>query len=213
MTFAVTLPNADVLASRSRSRTFYTRLLEQLRSSGGVQSVAAMTGLPPLRQVNANDTNIEGYVAPPEGPFANVDYYNTVTTGYVETMGIPVRRRTRVSADRRARHHGDDQPDDGADLLQGSEPDRPSRRPSGPPSANIPWFTIVGVLKDVKQGGVDKKTGTELYFNFEQLTTNAAANFGPGTMNIVMRTTQPLDALAGDRFAQACPRSIRRCRS
>jgi ABC-type antimicrobial peptide transport system permease subunit len=53
------------------------------------------------------------------------------------------------------------------------------------------------VLKDVKQGGVDKKTGTELYFNFEQLTTNAAANFGAGTMNIVMRTTQPLDALAG----------------
>jgi ABC-type antimicrobial peptide transport system permease subunit len=70
-------------------------------------------------------------------------------------------------------------------------------RPSGPPSANIPWFTIVGVLKDVKQGGVDKKTGTELYFNFEQLTTNSAANFVPGTMNIVMRTTQPLDALAG----------------
>jgi hypothetical protein len=70
-------------------------------------------------------------------------------------------------------------------------------RPSGPPSANIPWFTIVGVLKDVKQGGVDKKTGTELYFNFEQLTTNAAANFGAGAMNIVMRTTQPLDALAG----------------
>ena len=49
-----------------------------------------MTGLPPLRQVNANDTDIEGYTAPPEGPFANVDYYQTVMTGYFETMGIPV---------------------------------------------------------------------------------------------------------------------------
>jgi hypothetical protein len=62
-------------------------------------------------------------------------------------------------------------------------------RPSGPPTANIPWYTIVGVLKDVKQGGVDKKTGTELYFNFEQ-RANGAPGFNPGTMNIVMRATQ-----------------------
>ena len=145
------------------------RLLEQLRSSGGVQSVAAMSGLPPLRQVNANDTNIEGYVAPPKGPFANVDYYNTVTTGYVETMGIPVLEgrafqptdalgTTVMINQTMARTFYKDQSPIGRRV-----------RPSGPPSANIPWFTIVGVLKDVKQGGVDKKTGTELYFNFEQL--------------------------------------------
>jgi len=48
----------------------------------------------------------------------------------------------------------------------------------------------------VKQGGVDKKTGTELYFNFEQLTTSVP-NFGVATMNIVMRTTQPAESLAG----------------
>ena len=86
-------------------------------------------------------------------------------------------------------------------------------RPSGPPSANIPWFTIVGVLKDVKQGGVDKKTGTELYFNFEQLTTNAAADFGAGTMNIVHAD----DAAARRAGRHDSPgrvrRSIRRCRS
>jgi predicted permease len=195
-TFAVALPNV-AYSKPEQVRTFYTRLLEQLRSSGGVQSVAAMSGLPPLRQVNANDTNIEGYVPPPKGPFANVDYYNTVTTGYVETMGIPVLEGRAF------------QPTDalGTTVMinqtmartfyKAQSPIGRRVRPSGPPSANIPWFTIVGVLKDVKQGGVDKKTGTELYFNFEQLTTNAAANFGAGTMNIVMRTTQPLDALAG----------------
>jgi putative ABC transport system permease protein len=48
----------------------------------------------------------------------------------------------------------------------------------------------------VKQGGVDQKTGTELYFNLEQLTTTVP-QFGIGTMNIVLRTTQPVDALAG----------------
>ena len=195
VTFAVALPNATY-SKPEQVRTFYTRLLDQLRSAGGVQSVAAMTGLPPLRQVNANDTNIEGYVPPPKGPFANVDYYNTVTTGYVEAMGIPVvEGRAFLPTDAlgttvminqtMARTFYKDQSAIGRRV-----------RPSGPPSANIPWFTIVGVLKDVKQGGVDKKTGTELYFNFEQLTTTVP-NFGVGTMNIVMRTTQLPEALAG----------------
>src|SRR6185295_6506768 len=138
--------------------------LTQLRSTGSVQSVAGMTGLPPLRQVDANDTTIEGYIAPPEGPFSNVDYYQTVTAGYVETMGIPVVegrafQRTDATAatvlinETMART-----------FYKGQSPIGRRVKPSGPPSANIPWFTIVGVLKDVKQGGVDQKTGTELYF-------------------------------------------------
>ncbi len=48
VTFAVTLPNARY-AKPEQVRAFYTRLLEQLRATAGVQSVAAMTGLPPRR--------------------------------------------------------------------------------------------------------------------------------------------------------------------
>ena len=49
-----------------------------------------MQGLPPQRQVNANDTDFESYTAPPEGPSENVDYYQNVTPAYLTTMGIPV---------------------------------------------------------------------------------------------------------------------------
>src|SRR5262249_46132195 len=69
VTFAVSLPNA-AYSKPEQVRSFYARLLADLRSAPGVQSVGAMTGLPPLRRVNANDTDIEGYVAPPDGPFA-----------------------------------------------------------------------------------------------------------------------------------------------
>ena len=69
---------------------FFQRLTSQLRDVPGVQSAAAMTGLPPQRLVNASDTDIEGYTPPPEGPFENVDYYQTVTQDYLTTMGIPV---------------------------------------------------------------------------------------------------------------------------
>jgi len=60
-----------------------------------------------------------------------------------------------------------------------------------------PWYTVVGVAKDVKQGGVDRKTGHEFYFLTDQ-TANAPPPFGqaPATMNVVLRTTLPPAALS-----------------
>jgi ABC-type antimicrobial peptide transport system permease subunit len=62
-----------------------------------------------------------------------------------------------------------------------------------PQSTNdTPWFTVIGVAKDVKQGGVDKKTGTEFYFFSDQVAAQPPPfNFVPGLMNIVLRTTLP----------------------
>ena len=51
-----------------------------------------------------------------------------------------------------------------------------------------PWFTVIGVARDVKQGGLEKKAGTELYFN--------AGRNAPATLNIVMRTPLAAGALA-----------------
>jgi putative ABC transport system permease protein len=55
-------------------------------------------------------------------------------------------------------------------------------------------FTIIGVVRDVKQGGMAKKTGTEIYFLNEQ--GPRIANAAPGSMNIVVRSTLPEQALA-----------------
>jgi predicted permease len=195
VTFLVDLPSATY-AKPQQVTSFYQRLLDRLLATPGVQSAAAMTGLPPLRQVDANDTDIEGYKAPPEGPFENVDYYQIATTGYVEAMGIPiVEGRSFQSTD-----------DVGAKVVminetmsrtfyRGQSPIGRRVRPSAPPTAKLPWFTIVGVLKDVKQGGVDKKTGTELYFHFQQLSD--LPRYTPNTMNLVLRTPLASDALAG----------------
>jgi predicted permease len=58
---------------------------------------------------------------------------------------------------------------------------------------NTPMFTIVGVAKDVKQGGLDAPAGTELYFNFEQ--GPRLVGFAP-QMNLVMQVSRPLSSLA-----------------
>jgi predicted permease len=57
----------------------------------------------------------------------------------------------------------------------------------------IPWFTIVGVAKDVKQGGLEQKIGTEVYFNVEQ---SPKLGNTPASYNFVLRTTRSADALA-----------------
>jgi len=60
----------------------------------------------------------------------------------------------------------------------------------------VPWFTVVGVAKDVKQGGVDQKAGTEFYFFVDQLASLPPERAQvPSTMNIVLRTTLPPSAL------------------
>jgi predicted permease len=165
VTFGVVLPGASYRTPQS-SVDFFTRLTRELSAESGVQSVAAMSGLPPVRLVDANDTDFEGYTAPPEGPFENVDYYQAVTVDYLKTMGIPVLEGRDFSAADVT----------GAPVLLVNEtlakmfyknqsPIGKRVRPGGP---QRPWFTIVGVVRDVKQGGVNAKTGSELYFLSEQ---------------------------------------------
>jgi ABC-type antimicrobial peptide transport system permease subunit len=68
---------------------------------------------------------------------------------------------------------------------------------------NTPQFTIVGVVRDVKQGGISKKTGTELYFLNEQ--GPRLTKFAPGNQNVVVRSQLPEETL--DREIQEVVRA------
>jgi len=190
-TFNVVLP-ATTYKDGTRRSAFFANLTSQLASVPGVQSVAAMSGLPPRRQVNANDTAIEGYVATPTSPPQNIDYYQFVTPSYVQTMGIPVvAGRSFGPADGPASPPVVMINQTMAKLFYGNT--NPIGRRVMPGGAKN-WFTIVGVLKDVKQGGVDSKTGTELYLDYEQAP--AALGFAPLNMNVVLRSPLAPSALA-----------------
>jgi putative ABC transport system permease protein len=194
VTFGLVLPAATYREPQSVV-DFFARLQDRLTAIPGVQSAAAMQGLPPQRLVNANDTDFENYTAPPEGPPENIDYYQRVTPSYLSTMGIPVV--------------------EGRDFTPGDAGGAPvvlvnetlakayfrgqsalGRRLKPGSSAQLPWFTIVGIVRDVKQGGVDKKTGTEVYFLADQ--GPRLVNFAARNMNIVIRSSLPYEALASD---------------
>ncbi len=189
VTFAVSLPVARYPMPADR-HTFQQRLMDQLAATPGVLKVAGMTGLPPFRLVNANTTVIDGYTTGLGSGDGNpsVDYYQQVTPGYLSTMGIPL-------IEGREFRPADSDPNNPTVLVNQTMARAfwPSQSPLGRrlrPCCNptTPWFTVVGVVHDVKQGGVEKKAGTELYFN--------AGRNAPGTMNIVMRTPLSAGALA-----------------
>jgi putative ABC transport system permease protein len=194
-TFGVVLPG---LKYNPQQRVdFYSRLQTRLRALPGVQSVSAMSGLPPLRNVVANDTDFEHIPnnrPPGSTPIENVDFYQFVTLEYVETMGIPVLQGRGFEEQDLA----------GAPAVMvneslakkfftGRDPIGGRLRPGGP---NLPWFTVVGVLKDVKSGGVAEAAGTELYLLADQAPK--AGGFAPNSMNFVVRSTMPLSSLANE---------------
>jgi putative ABC transport system permease protein len=191
VTFSMTLPQATSTPS-ARLQT-YQRLLDKLRAVPGIQAATAMTGLPPNRPLNANDTDIDGYTAPPEGPYENVDYYQAVMSDYFETMGIPIvqgRNFERADAASSGRVAIVNETLVNT-FWRGKNPIGQRLRPCC--GDQIPWFTVVGVAKDVKQGGIDQKTGTEFYQYLDQFSQGPG---GPETMNVVLRTTLQPGALA-----------------
>ncbi len=201
VTFGVALP-ASTYSNFDQRLRVYQRLIDRFAGMPGVERVSAVSGLPPLREFNGLGTDIEGYTSPPERPREWVDYYQTVTIGYFEAMGIPI-------GDGRSFNDTDRI---GAPVAMVNEafarrfwkdlaPIGSRVRPRF--GSQTPWVTVIGVAKDVKQGGVEQATGTEVYFLLEQLPhvfpTISAPRLGDwsnnGSMNIVLRSALPLTTL------------------
>jgi predicted permease len=191
-TFGVVLPQATYPDGQQRVR-FMTDLMRRLEEIPGVENAAAVQGLPPVRQVNANDTEFEGVPQEPGSPPQNVDFYQTVTPDYFTTLGIKiVEGRGFTPADAGGPPVFIVNEALAKRFYPGKSAIGRRMKPFG--IDTVPWATIVGVARDVKQAGLEAEVGTELYFNYEQAP--AYVGFAPGQMNVVLKSTRPLAALA-----------------
>lgn len=174
LTALITLPEA-AYNQPGANRHFFENLEERLARLPGVKSVAAASGLAPLRPINANDTRIEGFVDRPGGPLQNMDYWNIVDGRYFETLRVRLvdgrffdsrdgAAATPVAIVNRA----------AARTFWGNE--SPVGRRVRPGGNNQPWRTVVGVVDDVKNAGLDRPAGTELYLPMPQFNFRLTAN-------------------------------------
>ena len=195
LSFRLFLP-AATYPGPSAPAAFLDRLKGELEAMPGVEMVSLMSGLPPIRRINANTMEFEGLVASPDGPPTEVDYWQFVMDDFFQTMRIPLldgRLFSRLDA-------GDARP---VALVNQTMAD--TYWPDGTAVGqrlrvccgdDNPWLSVVGVVGDIKQAGMDQETGTELYFYVPQAA--ATLGFAPRTMHVVLRSAVPPASLADD---------------
>lgn len=181
VTMKVSLPSGTY-TDNAKIAGFWERLDEQITNLPGVRTAALVYGMPPMRAPNMNDTDIEGFVKREGGPIQNVDFYQVVTENYFATMGIRLME---------GRFFDDRDTAAGVPVVivnstmartfwpKESAIGKHVRPNSG---SKDPWSTVVGVVDDVKNAGLDRPAGTELYLAYRQ-----AENFALSDMYVVMR--------------------------
>ncbi len=189
LTLRVSLPSGTY-TDNAKITDFWTRFEGRLTNLPGVRSAALASGLAPLRPPNMNDTDIEGFVMKEGGPIQNVDFYQSVSKDYFATMGIRL-------MDGRLFESRDVQ--DGPEVAIVNKtmaltfwPNQNALGRHVRPSGNKTWCTVVGIVDDVKNAGLDRPAGTEIYLPFRQPSSQ-----GSSDMYVVMR------AQGGDPRAMA----------
>ncbi len=166
LTFEIELP-AKEYPDNDKALQLWTTLEERLGALPGVRGATVLVGLPPNRRLNANDFWFQGKTQTKDGPAWNVDFFQTVGDDTFKTLGMTMAEGRPLDA----RDNGD-----GALAVVVNEqfarrffPGEPVLgKHVGPDSAG-PWFTVVGVVRDVKQQGIDAPTGTEVFFAMRQV--------------------------------------------
>lgn len=175
---------------------FYTRLLERVRGLAGVESAAIARDVP-LSGSGSADPSLN-FIIEHRPALASADQprakFRAVSAGYFATMGISLRRGRAFSAsdterapavaiinDTLARQYFPNEDPLGKRIQHGFD--------------GSPWYTIVGIIGNVKHAGLDAPTFAEMYYPYQQVPP-ALMSFVENTMTIVVRARTDPAAMA-----------------
>jgi putative ABC transport system permease protein len=174
---------------------FYRQTLERVRALPGVVSAGYTTAVPLTWKGGTNGFTVEGRE---EGPGQDAQS-RQVSTGYMETMGVKLRQG----------RFFDDHDDAQSQLVaiinetmarqfwQGENALGKRFRPYSDDFQNR-WVTVVGIVGDVKEMGLEAPAKAEMFFSYQQL---------PKTLwnmprDLIVRTTgDPMSVAAAARQA------------
>ncbi len=161
---------------------FFQRLRESASRSPQIKGLAAVSALPMGGPGGWGGVDVEGYLPPPGQPELQVDL-RSATPGYFDVMRIPM-LAGRGFSDR------DLKDSTGVAIVDEKMAKRfwPNQKAVGKRlrlSGRSPWLDVVGVVRTVKQEGLDLDTRPAVYFPHTQLTMQ--------TMFVVARTLNPAE--------------------
>lgn len=188
-------PGADAAAEQQRFHGFVTETLARARAAPGVSAAGAIDNPPFAGWLSDQIFFVEGVpVAPGASP--PDEEWRLITPGYLEAMGIPLLRGRRfeaadaqgappvvlVSKELERRHFG------------GNALGRRIRVDNGQPE----WWTVIGVIGDVRADGLDRPARPTFYLPVAQTRS------GRLPMTMVARSSLPeSDTAAALRSALA----------
>jgi putative ABC transport system permease protein len=164
LTLRTTLPLGKYgeLAKRT---AFYQQVLERVRSLPGVVSAGYTTAVPLTWKGGTNSFTVEGH-EPGPGQDAN---FRQVTPGYMETIGIKL-REGRYLTDR------DDSQAQPVAIINATMArqfwqgeNALGRRFKNDGDESQRWFTVVGIVGDVKEMGLEAPAKPEMFFPYQQM--------------------------------------------
>jgi putative ABC transport system permease protein len=189
LTMDIGLPSAKYPEGTDKPLAFYRDLLGRISALPGVERAGAVNVLPLGANFDTASTEPEGFVfGPGETPYP--ERY-IVTTGYLAAVGIRlVRGRLLTEADQRNAPL--------VVLISSTAAERwwPHQDPIGRrvklpgfDDQPQPWRTVVGIVQDVKQAGLDAPPTMQIYLPHAQ--------YRNGYLTLVVRTkSDPLALVA-----------------
>jgi putative ABC transport system permease protein len=149
-------------ADNARIVDYYTRAIERLAALPGVESVGAASVLPASGQRMNRGVHIEGRPTPARATDQTIEYQST-TPRYFEAMGIPVRAGRDIATTDDAGAAPVALVNEAAVRAYWPDGDPIGRRIGFGSPDGIVWRTIVGIVGDVRQVGLDQPALPEAY--------------------------------------------------
>jgi len=215
LTAGISMPEAKYPSEQLRSR-FVHELVAQVRRQPGVQHASAVSVLPESSNFNQMAMDIQGRVFA-RGESPSLDQYD-VTPDYFRELRIPL-LQGRWFSEQDDRNHAY------VALINQTAARRlwQSRNPIGEKvhtgAASEPWRTIVGVVGDVYQYGLDSQKTMQIYYPYQQdanfdLTLMVQSEMSPAALaselrqavraidkDLPLSDVQPLDQVLSDSVA------------